>query len=118
MAKLVCIETFFEPTDALAAALCLRARGFIAILPEYQHASIAWHHVFALQGIRLWTLDSMADDARALLRLANPQEVPVVASSPRRRTKYWNATVFEFFLALAAYLLAGLPLPIWKRRQR
>lgn len=117
MASIVTIARYYEPAEALAAAAFLRAHGFVAILPEYHHATLAWHHVFAMQGVRLWTLDSMANDALDLLQTANAPRQEAMEDAAQRHPRFRNMTPAEFLLATAAFLLSGLPLPLWKRRR-
>jgi hypothetical protein len=116
MASMETVATFYEPAEALAAAACLRAHGFIAVLPEYHHATLAWSHVFALQGVRLWTLDTMANEARSLLGTTEPQAAPAPAGSFGRTPLGLSARPAELLIAIAAFTITGLPLPLWRRR--
>ena len=114
MASLVTISVYSEPSEAAVAQSCLRAHRLVAILPEWHHASVAWHHVNALQGLRLLTVAPMAAEARALLGLSEPPERPP-ADTPQGLLRP-DVKAAEWTLAVAAFLVAGLPLPLWKRR--
>lgn len=114
MARMVPIRTCLSLPEALVVNSYLRDRGVIAALNGYHHASVAWHHLFALGGIRLNVLDSHLDRARELLADASPMadnqeqaEAGGVAVTP---------TYLEIAVALAALLLA-VPLPLWVRRR-
>lgn len=114
MASLVTVSVYSEPSEAAVAQSCLLAHGLVAILPEWHHASVAWHHVNALQGLRLVTVAPMAAEARELLGLSEvsdrrPPDAPRPLSRPHVKAAEWT-------LAVAAFLVTGLPLPLWKRR--
>jgi len=118
LASLVNIAVFSEPSEAVVARSCLDAHGFVAILPEWHHASVAWHHVNALQGLRLWTVAPMAAEARELLRSSSPA-LPLPL--PPEAAPGWfrpDIASTELLAATAAFLFTGLPFPYWKRRQR
>jgi hypothetical protein len=114
LAKLVTISVYSEPSEAAVAQSCLRAHGLVAILPEWHHASVAWHHVNALQGLRLVTVAPMAAEARALLGLPEAPDWPP-PDTPQGLLRP-DVKAAEWMLAVAVFLLVGLPLPIWKRR--
>ena len=110
LAKLITISVYSEPSEAVVAQSCLRAHGLVAILPEWHHASVAWHHVHALQGLRLLTLSSMAAEARLLLGLPEAPGRPPDTPRPDVKAAEWT-------LGSRPFLVAGLPLPLWKRRR-
>jgi hypothetical protein len=115
LAKLVTISVYSEPSEAAVAQSCLRAHGLVAILPEWHHASVAWHHVNALQGLRLVTVAPMAAEARALLGLPEAPDRPP-PDTPQGLLRP-DVKAAEWMLAVAAFLLTGLPLPLWKRHR-
>lgn len=116
MASMICVARYYEPAEAVVAASYLRAHGLHVLLPEYHHATQAWSHVFAIQGLRVWTLDPMAQDALLLLKEVEAAD----ASDTKQVTKIGafglHATVMELVIAALAFAVSGLPLPLWMRR--
>lgn len=102
----------------MVARSCLEAYGLVAVLPEWSHATVAWQFVFALHGLRLWTIDSSAEDARELLGCAADSEHAKVTT---KKTSTWLAadiSIADLAIAATAFVLAGTPMPVWKRRLR
>lgn len=83
MASLVAVAIYHEPSEAAVARSCLDAHGLIAVLPEWHHGSVAWHHAYALHGLRLLTLDAMAAEARELLGAAAADGHMATTPEPR-----------------------------------
>lgn len=110
LATLVTVATYYEPAEALVAQSCLRAYGIIAILPECHHASIAWHHVLALGGLRLCTLDATAEEAKGILAATGGDAAAAHGGRHELRKT-------DMLVAAAAWGVTGLPLPLWKRRR-
>jgi hypothetical protein len=112
---LVPIKTCLSLPEALVASSYLRDHGVMTALNGYHHASVAWFVLFALGGIQLSVLDNDLDRARDLLEDGSPTAVNQErteadgAASP--------ATLSEIAIAVAAFLLTGLPLPLWIRRR-
>jgi hypothetical protein len=67
MAELVEIARFHSLTEAAVARSCLEAHGHFVVALEYNHASVAWHHLFAIGGVGLATPGPEVDQARTLL---------------------------------------------------
>jgi hypothetical protein len=114
MARLVPVKTCLSLPEALVAESYLREHGVVTSLNGYHHASVAWHHLFALGGIRLSVLDIHLERARVLLATPSPMaddEEQAVADGVAV-----TPTQFEIAVALAASLLA-MPLPLWVRRK-
>jgi hypothetical protein len=70
MARLVVVKTYFDLSDALVARSVLEAHGFVAILFDWHVGSVNWSYMFALNGMRLCTLDVSLPDALRLLARA------------------------------------------------
>ncbi len=106
------VARFHDYHEALVACSALQAAGVRPHLAENFHASVAWHYVIALQGIRILVPHSDFEIARAVLDGANhASDAPRGAANPR-------PTPTELILAGAAFLIAGLPFPLWLRRKR
>lgn len=67
MAELVEIARFHSLTEAAVARSCLEAHGHVVVAMEYNHASVAWYHLFAIGGVGLAAPGPEADQARGLL---------------------------------------------------
>jgi hypothetical protein len=67
MAELVDIARFQCLTEAPVARSCLEAHGHVVVAMEYNHASVAWYHLFAIGGVGLAAPGPEADQARTLL---------------------------------------------------
>jgi len=104
VASLVIVSVFFDASEALVARSMLEARGLVAVLPDYHYTAIAWHHRFAVQGARLCTLDSMAEEARALL------PAPAAQREVKGQLRY-----LDLAFALVALVIAGIPHPVRRR---
>lgn len=104
MASLVTVSVFFDASEALVARSMLEARGLVAVLPDYHYTATAWHHRFALQGVRLCTLDTMAGDVRALL------PAPAAQREVKGQLRYRDVA-----FALLALMIAGIPHPVRRR---
>ena len=107
MASLVTIAAYHGLPEALVAKGLLEAHGFVVGLAEWNHSSTAWHHLYALGGVRLWTIDTMENDARTLLSAASDAETA---------SRGGRIAIVDLFAATVALGVAGLPLPLWKRR--
>jgi hypothetical protein len=115
MARMVPVKTCLSLPEALVASSYLHDHGVMTALNGYHHASAAWHLLFALNGIQISVLDSDLDRARALLADGSPAAVE--EEQPRAGGAATPPTQFEIAIALAAFLLTGLPLPAWVRRR-
>ncbi len=67
MATLVEIGRFRSLPEAAVAKSCLEAYGHPVMAMEHYHASVAWHHLFAIGGVRLVAPEPEAAQARLLL---------------------------------------------------
>jgi hypothetical protein len=112
---MVPIKTCLSLPEALVVRSYFQDHGIVAALNVYYHGSVAWHHIFALNGIQLSVLDVEFDRARQLMvdaaSLADEQDQPD-AEGPAARP-----TLFQIAAAMVVLLLAGLPLPLWSRRR-
>jgi hypothetical protein len=109
MARLVVAKTYFDLSDALVAKSVLEAHGFVAVLFDWHVGSIDWSFMFALNGIRLCTLDVSLPDALRLLDERLEAEDPNLVTTVR---------VIDILIALFAFFYAGLPYPVRRRRYR
>lgn len=67
MAELVEIARFLSLPEAAVARSCLEAHGHVIVAMEYNHASVAWHHLVAIGGVGLAAPEAEAEQARTLL---------------------------------------------------
>jgi hypothetical protein len=109
VARLVVARTYFDISDALVAKSVLEAHGFVAVLFDWQVASVNWSYMFALNGIRLCTLDVSLPDALPLLDERYEEEDPNFSTTAR---------VIDILIALFAFFYAGLPYPVRRKRYR
>lgn len=115
MATLVTVAIYDEPSQAAVARSYLDAHGMVAILPEWHQGWLLWHQIYPLHGLRLWTLDTMAEDARELLATATlGRDTPSTKAGMGWVRPDINPV--DLTIAAAAFWLSGLPFPIWKRR--
>ena len=105
----VCVGRYYDYSEALVAWSALDAAGLQPNLAELHHASIAWHHIFALQGIRLIVNSQDLEAASTVLNLRKTIGNGENYSAPKARAH-------ELVFAAAVLLIAGLPFPIWMRR--
>jgi hypothetical protein len=83
MARLVAAKTYFDLSDAPVAKSVLEAHGFVAILFDWHVGSVNWSYMFALNGIRLCTLDVSLPDALRLLDERLETEDPNLGTTVR-----------------------------------
>jgi hypothetical protein len=114
MARMVPVKTCLSLPEALVASSYLRDHGVMTALNGYHHASAAWHVLLALGGIQISILDSDFDRARELLVDGSP---PAPDYEQLQSGAAGRATLCELAIAAAAFLLTGLPLPLWIRRR-
>jgi hypothetical protein len=67
MAELVEIARFQSLPEAVVARSFLEAHGHVVVATEYNHASVAWHHLFAIGGVGLSAPEPEVEQVRALL---------------------------------------------------
>ncbi len=115
MALLVTVAVYHDLPGAMVARSCLEAYGLVAVLPEWYHSAVAWQLIFALHGLRLWTVDSTAEIAEELLHGAAPEHVAVIEE---KQSGWLNAdiTIVDIVIAAVVVVMISLPLPLWKRR--
>lgn len=118
MTRLIPIETGLTVPEALVLKSLLEARGIFANLDEYHHATVAWYHLFALQGIRLSVPEADIELARALIddaRATTGQR----KTGERRKVSGQRTSVRpgDIIVAIATLWIAGLPFPFWERRR-
>ncbi len=104
MTSIVTIRTYSTYAEAMVAKSYLVAHGVCVFLPDWYHATNAWHLITALQGVRLCTVASEAADVRELLSTVKNE-----ASSQRR------LPISEVMLAAVVYLFSGIPHPVRRR---
>jgi hypothetical protein len=109
VARLVVAKTYFDLSDALVAKLVLEAHGFVAVLFDWHVGSVNWSYMFALNGIRLCTLDGSLADALSLLDDGLEAEDPNLVTTVR---------VIDILIVLFAFFNAGLPYPVRRKRYR
>jgi hypothetical protein len=112
MASLVPVRTCLSLPEALVVSSYLRDHGLITALNGYHHASVAWFALFAPGGVRISVLDK--DVARARELLADVASKPPSQEEPEAGRR---PTLSEVAIAAAAFVLTGLPLPLWIRRR-
>ena len=115
MARMVPIKTCLSLREALVVASYLGDHGIFAALNGYHHGSMAWHCLYALNGIRISVLDIDFESARELVDQApssGDTDAGRGGEGPER------ASPSDIGVAAAALLLAGLPMPVWLRRPR
>jgi triphosphoribosyl-dephospho-CoA synthetase len=104
MASIVTVRAYPTYSEAAVAKTFLEAHGVFAVIPDWYHATNAWHLTNALQGVRLCTFEIEAADARELL------DAPL-----SRKPAEGRLPVSEAILAAVIYLLAGIPHPVRRR---
>jgi hypothetical protein len=109
VARLVVAKTYFDLPDALVAKSVLEAHGFVAVLFDWHVGSVNWSYMFALNGIRLCTLDVSLPDALRLLDDKLEAEDPNLVTTVRE---------IDILIALFAFFYAGLPYPVRRKRYR
>jgi hypothetical protein len=67
MGGLVEIARYHSLPETAVARSCLEAYGHVVVAMEYNHASVAWHHLVAIGGVGLATPEAEAEQARTLL---------------------------------------------------
>lgn len=67
MSKLVEIACYHSLPEAAVAQSCLEAHGHAVVAMEYYHATMAWHHLGAIGGVRLAAPEAEVQQARTLL---------------------------------------------------
>ena len=93
----------------LSAKSLLEAHGFVAVLFDWHVGSVNWSYMFALNGIRLCTLDVSLADALSLLDDGLEAEDPNLVTTVR---------VIDILIALFAFFYAGLPYPVRRKTYR
>lgn len=104
MTSIVTIRTYSTYAEAMVAKSYLDAHGVCVFLPDWYHATNAWHLITALQGVRLCTVASEAADVRELLSAVKNEE-----------TSQHRLLISEVVLAVAVYLFCGIPHPVRRR---
>lgn len=104
MPSLKTVQVFYDLPEAVVAKSMLEAHGIFAVIPDWLHASNAWHYTFAIQGIRLCVLE---DDEALALELLQP--------SPTYEEPQRAASCQSGLMALLSYVFAGLPYPVRRR---
>jgi hypothetical protein len=113
MARMLPIKACLSLPEALVVASYLDDHGVLTALNGYHHSAMAWHCLFALNGIQVSVLDIDVDRARELLDQARPLSDPEAKRDGHDRGR---PTLSDIGLAAAAFLLTGLPMPVWLRR--
>ena len=104
MTSIVTIRTYSTYAEAMVAKSYLDAHGVCVFLPDWYHATNAWHLITALQGVRLCTVASEAADVRELLSAVKNEE-----------TSQHRLPISEVVFAVAVYLICGIPHPVQRR---
>ena len=84
----------------------LEAHGLFATLPDWFLSANAWHHTFAIQGIRLCVLDDDESVATELLKGSPDYEAPETRASIKRG-----------LIALLCLYFGGIPYPVRRPRR-
>jgi hypothetical protein len=101
--------------EALVVSSYFAGHGIYTALDGYHHASMAWHCLYALDGIRVSVLDIDFDRAGRLLDQAPSSSA---ADAGRVGRDAGRASLSDIGLAVVALLLVGVPFPVWLRRPR
>ncbi|MEM8743037.1 MAG: hypothetical protein AAGF14_00205 [Pseudomonadota bacterium] len=109
--NLVPVARFYDYPAALVACSALNAAGIKSSLAEQCPASVAWHHIVALQGIRLLVSRTDVDTAKAVLHGVD-RPAGQTHETPTPKPK-----LYELILAGLVLFKVGLPLPLWLRRK-
>jgi triphosphoribosyl-dephospho-CoA synthetase len=104
MALVDTVRAYSTYSEGAVAKSFLEAHGVFAVIPDWYHATNAWHLANALQGICLCTIEIEAADARELLDTT-------LSTKPSER----RPPVSEVILSAVIYLLAGIPHPVRRR---
>lgn len=114
MFRLVTLAHYFDVYEARIVQTFLNAHGIFAVVPEWHHATQAWHHTVALQGIRVCVIDRDHAEAMALLAI-NTQ--PDSTSTDRRPTPDSKQERLFKLVAIFLWWWSGIPTPFWRRRR-
>jgi hypothetical protein len=98
------VQVFYDLPEAVAAKSMLEAHGIFAVLPDWFHATNAWHYTFALQGIRLCVLE---DDEVISTELLTPSPT---YEEPKKRASFKTALI-----ACLCFFIANVPYPVRQR---
>jgi hypothetical protein len=113
MARMLPIKAYLSLPEALVVASYLDDHGVLTALNGFHHGSMAWHCLYALNGIQVCVLDIDFDRARELVDHAPSLSDPEAKRDGHDRGR---PTLSDIALAAAAFLLIGLPMPVWLRR--
>ena len=102
------LKVSYSLPEAVVLVSALRSAGVPADIAEYFHVSVVWHHLVAVQGLRIVVPDARINDARELMAWQAPDYI----ATERPRPSFVEA-------ALAGIaLMFGVVWPVWMRRYR
>jgi hypothetical protein len=116
MVKLVEIARFQSLTEAAVVKCCLEAHGHVVVAMEYNHASVAWHHLFAIGGVGLATPEPEVDQVRKLLATLarDGSDAQIDPAEPARDSPGLLKRSLSIILLFALFVI--IPPHVLKRR--
>jgi hypothetical protein len=114
MAALVEVGRFQSLPEAVVAKSCLEAHGHFVVAMEYHHASMAWHHLFAIGGIRLAAPAVEADQVQRLLATIVQESATTAEAEVSRETPGLAKRCLSIVLLFSLFVI--IPPQVIKRR--
>jgi len=112
MPRIITLAHYYSPYEAQIVASCLMAHEIYAVVPEWHHGTQAWHHVVALNGIRVCICDTDLEEATHLItETQNHQSRDL---DPARLYDS-NQPLAHRLLSVAIWWWSGIPTPYWRR---
>ena len=111
MAHLVPIASRLTIPEALVIRSLLEAHGISASLDAVHHATMAWHHTMALQGLTVSVPQPDAEHAKSLLAIQDREIRP----DPTDDSPTGATGVTQVLVSVGIWALTGLPCPYWQR---
>lgn len=115
MAELVEIARFQSLPEAAVARSFLEAHGHVVVAMEYNHASVAWHHLFAIGGVGLSAPGPEVEQVRTLLAtLPSDGVAPTDPAAAARNSPGLVKRCLSVILLFALFVI--VPPQVMKRR--
>ncbi len=114
MSKLIPLTSCFDVYEARILQTYLNAHGIYAVVPEWHHATQAWHHTVALQGVRVCVIEEEYTDAVTLLESQTQPDETVATSHPVPESRQRRS--FKL-IAIFLWWWSGIATPFWRRRR-